>query len=249
MPAQELTLKERAVLLGLLAEGRAMTNTDLSAAAGVKLDGASRLKLNDLKLVTSVKEGRGFVHELTEAGAQWCDDELAAERPERAGAGGGALYAILGGLQRYLQRTGQRLVDIFQPDDAPSGTAPATAEERERAAAEKVGSAPGEAGSVLGEAGAVLGEELGSDPADRIRAAYARLSREPGESWLALRVLRADLADLSRAEIDSALQQLSREPGVHVQAEANQQSLTDEDHAAAVRFGASSRHLLKIENP
>jgi hypothetical protein len=222
VPAQELTLKERAVLLGLVAEGRAMTNTDLYAAAGVKLDGASRVKLNDLKLVASAKEGRAFVHELTEAGAQWCDDELAAERPERAGAGGGALYAILGGLQRYLQRTGQRLVDIFQPEE---DAAPVEAAELETA------------------------EEHGSDPAVRIRAAYARLSREPGESWLALRVLRADLADLSRAEIDSALQQLSREPGVHVQAEANQQSLTDEDHAAAVRFGASSRHLLKIENP
>jgi hypothetical protein len=221
VPAQELTLKERAVLLGLLAEGRALTNTDLYAAAGVKLDGASRLKLNDLKLVASVKEGRAFVHELTEAGARWCDEELAAERPERSGAGGGALYAILGGLQRYLQRTGQRLVDIFQPEDAPGGTVPATP--------------------------AV--EEQGPDPAGRVRAAYARLSREPGESWLALRVLRTDLADLSRDEVDNALQQLSREPGVHVQAEANQQSLTDEDHAAAVRFGASSRHLLKIENP
>lgn len=220
MPPEQLTLKERAVLLGLLAEGRALTNTDLYAAAGVKLDGTSRLKLNELKLVASVKEGRAFVHELTEAGAQWCDEELAAERPERSGAGGGALYAILGGLQRYLQRTGQRLVDIFQPGE-PEDVVPATPDV----------------------------EEPKTDPAGQIRAAYARLSRDPGESWLALRVLRADLSDLSREEVDSALQQLSREPGVHVQAEANQQSLTDADHDAAVRFGASSRHLLKIENP
>jgi hypothetical protein len=212
VPAQQLTLKERAVLLGLLTEARALTNTELYAAAGVKLDGASRVKLNDLKLVTSVKEGRGFVHELTDAGGRWCEEELVAERPERSGSGGGALYAVLGGLQRYLQRTGQRLVDIFQPVDQSADDA---------------------------------GEP---DLETRIRTAYTRLTKEPGESWLALRVLRTDLADVPREDLDHALQQLSREPGVHVQAEANQQSLTEEDHQAAVRFGGSSRHALKIEN-
>jgi hypothetical protein len=207
VPAQSLTLKERAVLLALLAEARPLTNAELREAAGLTLDGSSRYKLNDLKLVTSQKEGRSFVHELTEDGTVWCESELAAERPDRAGSVGGALYAVLAGLHRYLQRTGQRLVELF----------PAA--------------------------------EPASDVEVRIRSAYRKLSGDSGLPWVGLAALREELGDVDRADLDVALQQLSREPGVHVQAEANQQALTDADHDGAVRFGGSSRHLLKIENP
>ncbi|MDX6260307.1 MAG: hypothetical protein QOH84_1995 [Kribbellaceae bacterium] len=203
MPAQPLNLKERAVLLALLAEARPMTNAELYDSAGLKLDGASRLRLNDLKLVTSEKVGRSFVHEITDDGAAWCTAELTAERPLRSGAGGGALYAILGGLQRYLQRTGQALADIFQPAEPDLET--------------------------------------------RIRTAYGTLSAKSGSTWVGLAALRAELTSVNREELDAALQQLSREPGVHVQAGANQQVLTSADHEAAVRFGGSSRHLLKID--
>jgi hypothetical protein len=205
--AQPLTLKERAVLLALLAEARPLTNAELYDAASVKLDGASRLRLNDLKLVTTVKQGRAFVHEITDDGAAWCTQELTAERPARSGAGGGALYAILAGLQRYLQRTGQALGDLFQ-------------------AAEPT-----------------------DDLETRIRTAYGVLSSKSGSTWVGLAALRADLDDIDRDDLDATLQQLSRQPGVHVQAEANQQALTADDHEAAVRFGGSSRHLLKIDNP
>lgn len=207
MPAQSLTLKERAVLLALLAEARPLTNTELREAAGLTLDGASRYKLNDLKLVTSEKAGRSFVHELTDDGTAWCAKELGAERPERAGSIGGALYAVLSGLQRYLQRTGQVLADLFP------------------------------------------GAEPESDVEARIRTAYRKLSSASGLPWVGLAALRAELPDVAREDVDAALQQLSRQPGIHVQAEANQQALRDADHEAAVRFGGSSRHLLKIENP
>jgi hypothetical protein len=205
VPAQSLTLKERAVLLALLAEARPLTNAELRAAAGLKLDGASRYKLNDLKLVTSQRAGRSFVHELTADGTMWCEQELIAERPERAGSVGGALYALLAGLQRYLQQTGHRLVELF-PAAQP-------------------------------------------DLETRIRSAYRTLSADSGLPWVGLVTLREELRDVPRDELDSALQQLSRQPGVHVQAEANQQALTDADHESAVRFGGSSRHLLKIEHP
>ncbi|WP_203590288.1 hypothetical protein [Streptomyces sp. SID13031] len=216
MPAQPLNLKERAVLLALLAEARPLTNAELQESAGLRLDGASRLKLNDLKLVTSVKEGRSFVHEITDDGAAWCADELTAERPERSGAGGGALYAILAGLQRYLQRTGQALADLFQPPEP------------------------------AGEVEEVVPVE---DLETRIRAAYKVLSSKSGSTWVGLVTLRPALSDVPRDDLDAALQLLSRQPGVHVQAEANQQALTAADHEAAVNFGDSSRHLLKIENP
>ncbi|MFI7067441.1 hypothetical protein ACIBL3_41055 [Kribbella sp. NPDC050124] len=206
MPTHQLNLKERAVLLTLLAEGQELSNAELHSAAGIRLDGVSRHKLNDLKLVTSEKRGRAYVHQLTEDGAAWCDEELEAERPPRAGASGGALYAILRSLHRYARRSGQRLTEIFQP-----------AEEE--------------------------------DLVGRIAAAYARLSSEPGESWVGLAALRTEIAEVPRDELDAALREMSRTPGVHLQEEANQQSLTDTDHEAAVRFGGSSRHILKIENP
>jgi hypothetical protein len=201
VPAQPLNLKERASLLALLAEARPLTNAELHGVAGIKLDGESRRKLNELRLVTSQLKGRAYVHELTEDGAAWCEKELVAERPDRAGSVGGALYAILAGLHRYLQRTGQVLSDVFPP---------------------------------------VLDTE--------IRAAYRRLSTESESSWVGLAALREELADIARSDLDAALQKLSRQPGVHVQAEANQQALTETDRAAAVHFGGSSRHLLKIEN-
>jgi hypothetical protein len=207
VPAQSLTTKERAVLLALLAEARPVTNAELRAAASLGLDGASRRKLNDLKLVTSEKVGRSFVHELTDDGWAWCAKELGAERPERAGSMGGALYAVLAGLQRYLQRTGHLLSELFQP------------------------------------------AEPDVDTETRIRSAYRKLSSASGSPWVGLAALRAELADVTREDVDAALQQLSRQPGIHVQAEANQQALIDADHEAAVRFGGSSRHLLKIENP
>lgn len=207
MPVQPLNLKERAILLALLAEARPLTNTELRDAAGITLDGASRLKLNELRLVTSEKEGRAFVHDLTDDGAAWCAKELGAERPERAGSGGGALYAILAGLQRFLQRTGQVLPDLFQPAEP------------------------------------VLDLEA------QIRDSYRSLSSASGSTWVGLAALRSDLDGVSREDVDAALQSMSRQSGVHVQAEANQQALNDEDHEAAVHFGGSSRHLLKIENP
>ncbi|GAA3144692.1 hypothetical protein JOF29_005702 [Kribbella aluminosa] len=76
--------------------------------------------------------------------------------------------------------------------------------------------------------------------------------------WVGMVELRAELdADrraagvepYDRSEVDAALRRLSREPGVHVQEEANRQALTDADHDAAVRFGGSSRHILLIEEP
>jgi hypothetical protein len=76
--------------------------------------------------------------------------------------------------------------------------------------------------------------------------------------WLGMVELRAELdADrraagaehYDRGEVDAALQRLSREPGVHVQEEANRQALVEADHQAAVRFGGSSRHILLIEEP
>jgi hypothetical protein len=116
MPDERLTLSERCVLLVLMAEARELTNADLHAVAGLKLDGKYRKHLNDLGLVGSTMVGRAYVHELTDPGALWCAQELSGERPARSGPAGGALYAILRGLRRHLEDTGHTLPETFKAD-------------------------------------------------------------------------------------------------------------------------------------
>lgn len=82
---------------------------------------------------------------------------------------------------------------------------------------------------------------------EQIRQAYTELAERPGADWITLVVLRGRLSDVPRDELDAALETLALQPGVHVQAEANQQALTPADHDAAVRFGGSTRHALMIE--
>ena len=122
MQPKDLSIKERAVLLALMAGAREMTNPELEQHAGFRLDGMERRKLNDLKLVDSRKLGRAFAHELTDAGWHWCTTELTARPPEKATSMEGALYAILGGIARHLDDTGQSLADIFRWNSAePAG--------------------------------------------------------------------------------------------------------------------------------
>ncbi len=116
MPESSLTTRDRAVLLALLAEARQLTNPELQAVAGLRLHGVDRRRLNELGLVDSVKVGATYAHQLTERGRDWCATELTATRPPRAGALGGALYAVLAGLGRYLERRGSRLGEVFAPD-------------------------------------------------------------------------------------------------------------------------------------
>ncbi|WP_330249356.1 hypothetical protein OG874_23795 [Nocardia sp. NBC_00565] len=118
MSDDRLTLSERCVLLVLMAEARELTNAELHAVAGIKLDGKYRRHLNELDLVSSAMVNRAFVHELTDRGAVWCAEELSRERPARSGYAGGALYAVLAGLRRHLDDTVQTLADVFRPDVA-----------------------------------------------------------------------------------------------------------------------------------
>jgi len=60
--------------------------------------------------------------------------------------------------------------------------------------------------------------------------------------------LRAELPDVSKSELDDALTQMQRKPGVSLIPEENQKTLTGEDHAAAVEIGNRARHLIAIES-
>lgn len=191
--------RELAVLLTLLAEARELTNAELFSVAGVTLDGAPRRRLNDLGLVVSEKVGRALVHELTEAGVQWCARELTGPRPAKSGSFGGALYAVLAGLHRHLDDSGRQLTDIFQPD------VPA---------------------QILGKYA-----ELTKGKPDQIRIAD----------------LRNDLPHIPPEDFTRAMTTLADRDGVHVRAEADRKTLTEDDHAAAVVLGGTARHLLTVE--
>ncbi|MBP2326187.1 hypothetical protein JOF56_006572 [Kibdelosporangium banguiense] len=201
MPDEQLTLTERSVLLVLMAEAREMTNADLHAVAGLKLDGKYRQRLNDLDLVDSEKVGRAYVHALTDAGTLWCAEELSSERPARSGPAGGALYVILKGLRRHLEDTGHTLSEVFRLD---------------------VGS--------------------------QVEAAYAEITGGNGES-VRLAVLRDRLNGVPKDDVDRALELLARREDVHVRAESDQKTLTEQDHEAAVVLGGTPRHRLLIEVP
>ncbi len=160
VPAEQLTVLERAALLTLMAEARELTNAELHDVAGLRLQGVTRRRLNDRKLVTSRKVGRSFAHELTDDGAAWCTAELTEPVPARAGSMGGALYAVLAG----LARSGQRLHEVFRPD----------VEKQIRGAYARL-AAPGAWVGLV-----ALREELFGVPRDAVDAELERMASTPG---------------------------------------------------------------------
>jgi hypothetical protein len=132
MQSDDLSVKERAVLFALLGEAREVTNPQLAERAGFRLDGKERRKLNDLKLVDSRRTGRTYAHELTDAGWHWCATELSVGLRGRAASMEGALYAVLGGLGRHLDDTGQSLADIFRRRSADEATSSPQGEDVEK---------------------------------------------------------------------------------------------------------------------
>jgi hypothetical protein len=115
MPDKPLGIPERAALLTLMAEARELSNPELKRLVGVDITGQRRHELGRRHLITTRRVGRAFAHELTDKGWNWCADELAGSPPSGAGSGGRALYAVLAGLDRYLERTNRKLADVFLP--------------------------------------------------------------------------------------------------------------------------------------
>lgn len=145
----DLTGTERAVLLVLMAESRPVPNPEL-AALGPTLDKPGRDKLNRLGLIDSERVGRGYVHELTDLGWRLCRDIAVAGPPPRATGAAKALYTVLGGLARYLERADVSIAELFWP----GGTGDA---------AEDGGDEPG-----------------ADTVENRIRSVYHRLTARPG---------------------------------------------------------------------
>ena len=126
--SDELTFTEKSVLFILMAEAREIPNADLTNRYRTKLDLKSRDKLKRQGLIGVRKDGRFLNLELTDLGWKRCLEEFGSPVPPGAGAGGAALYAVLGVLGRYLERTNTQHADLF----APAATNELTVDEIER---------------------------------------------------------------------------------------------------------------------
>jgi hypothetical protein len=221
MPDTKLSVPEISALVVLMVEAQEVSNPNLQERHGLTLSGKARLHLNDLKLVDSWKEGRAFMHVLTDAGRARLSEELQAGTiPALPGSAGAMARALLIGLQGFMKRTNHNLSDIFQPhDDSVVSASPAPTAEPE------------------------MVPEL--DVEGRIRAAYTELAPEPG-TWVILTKLRPLLGDVTRAEVDDVLTRMNRMPDVNIVPESNQKTLTQQDRDAAVTIGDQEKHLLWI---
>jgi hypothetical protein len=197
MRQNDLSVKERAVLFALLGEARELSNPQLEARVGFRLTGKERRVLNDRKLVSSSKAGRTYVHELSDAGWHWCAMELTAGSKRGATSMERALYAVLGGLARHLDETGQSLADMFQRRSPEVPEKPADVAELVISAYFEL--APGEPGKFvkLRE----LRERLSDVPRDELDSVLERLYRAQQVNL----VPQANQQALTGADRESAL--------------------------------------------
>lgn len=123
MHQDKLSARARAVLFALLSEARKVSNPELEALIGIRLHGAERRLLNDLKLVESQKQGQAFVHVLSEAGWRWCADELIAGPGGLSSSLERSHYLLFGAFARYLSAAGLSLADVagIRPPVRPAG--------------------------------------------------------------------------------------------------------------------------------
>ena len=108
-------IPERAAMIALMALNKETLNSELKNRYRLDVRKPARDKLNRDGLVQSrrLEGGKGYAHELTDAGWAWVVAELEKEAPKRAGSAGGALYALLNGLKVALDARGMLIQELF----------------------------------------------------------------------------------------------------------------------------------------
>jgi hypothetical protein len=218
MTDKPLKPSQKAFLMLLMSEAREVSNTELTERYGVSLTGEDSRELVNQKLATVRKIGRANAHELTDLGWVRCKHELTTDYVKATGPAFPALHALLGAVDRYLDRADLSLANLFTASAAPAPAEPV------RTAAKPVGKI---------------------DVAARIRNAYKKLRSESTE-WVSLADLRDNLAAIPAADIDVALTKMALARKIRLIPEENQKTLTAADRAAAVNVGGEDKHLLSI---
>ena len=190
----EYGIRERAVMIALMALNKETLNTELKRRYGLELKRSVRDKLNREGLVQSRRlRGRGFAHELTDAGWAWVVAQLDAPRPPHARSAGGALYALLNGLRVALDARGMVIQDLFAPATPEHA---ASLRDRIRKAYHNVASRPRDWVELRD-----LRKQLGDWPRREVDLEIVRMFREKGVNL----TLHEDRGRLTQADRDAAL--------------------------------------------
>jgi hypothetical protein len=80
---------------------------------------------------------------------------------------------------------------------------------------------------------------------ERIRTAYACVAGEPG-AWVSLTRIRPLFADVSKADLNKALEQMLDAPDVRLEPEVNRHRIDAREKGASVRIGGEDRHKMAI---
>ncbi|GIF52638.1 hypothetical protein DFJ67_0047 [Asanoa ferruginea] len=238
MAEKDLTFAQLCLLITLMGEAREVPHAHLTNVRKIKLDTKYRRDLEERKLITARKAGRGLSVELTEQGWAVARAQFGSPTPERGGAGGAALYTMLASIGRYFDRSDLAPAEFFLPLDVDgAATELAVAD---GAAADRDVVATGRGGAAGLDAAAA-----GADLAVLIRDAYTEIALRPGE-MVSLAALRPRLAGAARPDVDAALVALSSAPDVRIIPESNQKTLSPAQREAAVSIGNQDRHLIAI---
>jgi len=107
---------ETAALIVLTLENREVPNPELTKDYGIDLREPGRDKLNKAGLIKTRKDKRRFVHQITDAGKAWCEEELTSvEPPPRTGPLVRAVFEMVRRLVHHLQQGDTRLVNALLP--------------------------------------------------------------------------------------------------------------------------------------
>ena len=190
-------IPERAVMIALMALNKETRNAELKQRYGLDVKKAAREKLNREGLVQSRRlPGRGFAHELTDAGWAWVVAELDEKPPRGAGSAAGALYALLNGLKVALDARGMVIQELFERSEPAAPRRPASLRERIRQAYRSLASLPRDWVELRD-----LRAQLGDWPRREVDLELARMFREKEVNL----TLHEDRGGLTQADRDAAL--------------------------------------------
>ena len=190
-------IPERAVMIALMALNRETRNAELQRLYRLDLKKAAREKLNREGLVQSRKiPGKGFAHELTDAGWAWVVAELDEQVPSRAGSAGGALYALLNSLKVALDARGMVIQELFDQSEPIAPRQPGALRDRIRQAYRSLASQPWDWVELRD-----LRTQLGDWPRREVDLEIIRMFRKKDVNL----TLHEDRGRLTQADRDAAL--------------------------------------------
>ena len=190
-------IPERAVMIALMALNKETLNTELKRRYGLEVKKRAREKLNREGLLQSRSiRGKGFAHELTDAGWAWVVAELDARVPPRSGSAGGALYALLNGLKVALGARGMVIQELFDPIEPTAPHQAGPLRDRIRQAYRSLASRPWDWVELRD-----LRKQLGDWPRREVDLEIIRMFREKDVNL----TLHEDRGRLTQADRDAAL--------------------------------------------